>query len=293
MDLRALEAYVATADHGSLRAAAEALGTPRAEVEGRLRDLEGRLGLALLEPVGQDAVLAEAGEELLPRVLAVVSAGDRLLTAARELAVGSAGVLRLAASPGTAAVVRDLLSALRDRRPDVEVRLERPGTRTEVEAVRRGELDAALVRERPEGAGLEAVEVARAAWVAVLARDHPLAAGDGPLALRALAAHPFVAVRRGRPVALHAELDEALGGRLARGPVVPSVLDALDLVAASDGWTLLTEPTAPGDGEGTVVRPLDSDAQLTPVRVWLVVRPGEPAPALAELLAAARGGASA
>jgi hypothetical protein len=75
------------------------------------------------------------------------------------------------------------------------------------------------------------------------------------------------------------DLCRAAGAEPLLGPTVPSVEDALVVIAGSRSWTLLGERTqAPG------VATLEIEDELVPLRVLLAHR-AEPAPAVAQLLA--------
>ena len=289
MQLRQLAAFVAAADRGSFAAAARELGVVQPAVSQSVRRLEEELQLVLLTRTTRSVTLTPAGEALIDAARAVLHAERRLQERAAGLANGDAGIIRLATTSGTAALLRDLIATLEQRRPDAQVRLHRT-RRTKAAAVLDGELDAALVRSPPTDARLAAVEVSCHAWLAVLSADHPQA-GPDPVHLSQLAEHPFVALTRPDEAGHNRgpeELRQALSARgleLRVGPTAASPDELLALVATPPAWTLLTETMRPQlDAVGLAARPL-VDA-MVPARVWLIHRM-LPSPLVADLAAAA------
>jgi len=66
LDLRDLNAFVAIARTGNFRRAALEQGVSVSSLSQRLRDLEARLGIRLLNRTTRSVALTEAGELLLP-----------------------------------------------------------------------------------------------------------------------------------------------------------------------------------------------------------------------------------
>jgi DNA-binding transcriptional LysR family regulator len=109
-----------------------------------------------------------------------------------------------------------------------------------------GEVDAALVHTAPRTPGLAFTEVSSEPWRAVASARHPLA-GNGPVALAALARDPLVLVGgEGTPRLREAFLALLRGAGVepVLGEPLPTLDDALVEIARSRSWTFLRAPTS-------------------------------------------------
>ena len=95
--LKAMQAFVAVVDQGSLVKAAEALARPTAVVSRQLASLEAHLGTRLLQRTTRKLALTDAGESYLQRVRAILHEIDDAEAAAstRDLR----GTIRIVAAP--------------------------------------------------------------------------------------------------------------------------------------------------------------------------------------------------
>ncbi|GAA3800952.1 LysR family transcriptional regulator [Cellulomonas soli] len=96
--LAALEVFVAVGDHGSLSAAARALGVAQPSASAALRRLERRTGVALVTRAPSGTTLTDEGRRLLVRAAAVLRASDDFEAAASAERSQHAGHLVVAAS---------------------------------------------------------------------------------------------------------------------------------------------------------------------------------------------------
>src|ERR1700743_3024726 len=99
LDLRDLEAFVAVVRHLSFRRAAAEQHVSVSGLSQRLRDMEERLGVRLLNRTTRSVALTEAGELLLARVAPAMSDVTEALNAVRGLRGVPAGRLRINAPP--------------------------------------------------------------------------------------------------------------------------------------------------------------------------------------------------
>src|SRR5216117_3407956 len=93
MTLQQLQYFLATVEHGSFSAAAEALHMAQPSLSEQVRRLEAELGVALFQRVGRGLVLTEAGRALRPhaeRTLADAEAARDSVADVRELRGGTA-----------------------------------------------------------------------------------------------------------------------------------------------------------------------------------------------------------
>ena len=92
-----LKAFVATAQTGSFTAAAEHLGVSNRLTSKYVAELEGRLGVRLLQRTTRKVGLTPAGEDLLSRAPALLDDLDALIGEVSEGSRGFAGVIRVSA----------------------------------------------------------------------------------------------------------------------------------------------------------------------------------------------------
>lgn len=93
-----LKAFVATAQTGSFTGAAEQMGVSNRLTSKYVAELEGRLGVRLLQRTTRKVGLTPAGEDLLARAPALLDDLDDLIGEVSEGSRGFAGVIRVSAS---------------------------------------------------------------------------------------------------------------------------------------------------------------------------------------------------
>ncbi|MGI5359634.1 LysR family transcriptional regulator [Streptomyces sp. CA-252508] len=146
VDLRDLELLDATAEAGSLTAAAERLYVSQPALSQRLTRLEARLGMPLFDRKGRRLVPNAAGRRLLVaarHVLGELRSASRDL---RELRDGRDRRVRFAAQCSTTFPwLPPVLRAFREREPDIDVRIETVPDDAPVPALLADLVDVALV----------------------------------------------------------------------------------------------------------------------------------------------------
>ena len=162
MTLQQLQYFLATVEHGSFSAAAEALHMAQPSLSEQVRRLEDELGVALFHRVGRGVALTEAGRALRPyaeRTLADVDAARDSVAEVRTLRGGTAAFGTWGSSHYYVGI--ELVAAFRKRHPDVRVRLIGQNSTEVAEAVRVGELEAGAVALPVDDRGLEVRPVLR------------------------------------------------------------------------------------------------------------------------------------
>ncbi len=125
MTLNQLRTFLAVAETGSVRAAAQDLVVTQAAVSASLAALQKSLGVALLEPDGRGLRLTAAGQAYAGYVRRVLGLLDEAGRAAAAAADPERGELRIAAVTTAAEqILPGLLSSFRTRYPQLGVRLE-------------------------------------------------------------------------------------------------------------------------------------------------------------------------
>jgi DNA-binding transcriptional LysR family regulator len=278
MELRQLEAFVAVARAGTFTGAAEQLGVVQPAVSQAVRRLEDELGLTLFERTSRRVTPTAEGAAFLPRAEAVLASLAEARNAARALAAGEAGAIRLAGTGGGAATIRRLQELLS---PDLRIELVRVQPKPKLQAVLDGDLDAALMRSAPRTPGIAFTLVDTQPQCAVVAADHPLASA-WTIALPQLAPYPLAVIARRNPERRRAEVAAMCGFEPLPGPVLASSEEVMAAIATSQAWTL----TAVGAG-GPGTAELDLEGEVEPLRMYLAHRTRS-RPAVQSLLEATR-----
>ncbi|HEY8986688.1 MAG TPA: LysR family transcriptional regulator [Streptomyces sp.] len=243
-----LEYIAAVTRLGSLRRAAEELRLSQPALSETVRNLERELGVELLERKRSGATMSASGRELLPHIIGVLDAVDRLRSAAGEqhrisrmVRVGTVN----------AATVPLLIPTVR------EFRLAHPLTQVEVVGARQSEIQRGLLEgafdlglvNHLEGDDMPAefasAELLRGRPVVVMHPESPLAAREAVEA-RELAGVPLIGMRSG--YVMHRYVHRLLG---AGGPSFSYSTDGAEMgklmVAEGLGVTVLPDFSVVGD----------------------------------------------
>jgi DNA-binding transcriptional LysR family regulator len=175
MEIRELRAFVVVVEEGGLSAAARKLYVSQSALSQTVQSLERQLGVQLLVRSHAGAQTTDAGEVLLREARGLIEHHDRAQVAMAAVA-GAAG------SRATAGLIRigvplefptdRLPAALRQLAtgyPDTRVKVMHSSSTTQLAALRSGELDVGLVRDRPADPKLDAVLALQEAMGVILA----------------------------------------------------------------------------------------------------------------------------
>lgn len=276
-----LEYIAAVTRLGSLRRAADELRLSQPALSETVRNLERELGVDLLERKRSGATMSAEGRELLPHIVGVLEAVDRLRAAAGEqhrisrmVRVGTVN----------AATVPLLIPAVED------FRAAHPVTQVEVvgaqqtdihRALSEGGFDLGLVNHLDGDdtpAGFESTQLLRGRPVVCLRPDSPLAARTC-VSVDDLLSEPLIAMRTG--YVMHRFVHRLLGHR---GSSFAYSTDGAEMgklmVAEGLGVTVLPDFSVVGDPlerQGTIThRPIEGDT--TRVLLMLQRRRAESVP---------------
>lgn len=153
IDSQELRILSTLAETGSLTATAQALGLTQPAVSQRIKRLELRLAVPLIERCGRGIRLTPAGQVLAVHGARVTAEIDKALAVISDLRGDRAGVLRLVGFPSASAtIVPALMQQMRQEAPDVALQYREAEPPGAAELLREGEVDCALVFDY-EGAG--------------------------------------------------------------------------------------------------------------------------------------------
>ena len=146
MEYRLLGAFVAVADHGNYGSAARALAVTQPALTKQIQSLEARVGGTLLRRGRHGAEPTGLGKALLPDARDVVERLDAFALRARRLTAIGAARLAVGFGLSTIDIAPRTVTEFRRRRRGVRVTLDEMPSATQIEHLRRGELDAGFVR---------------------------------------------------------------------------------------------------------------------------------------------------
>lgn len=256
-----LRAFHAVARTRSVSKAADMLGLTQPAVSVQVNALEAAHAVRLFRRQGREVVLTDTGRELFELTRQMFVAEEQIgefLTGRATLGTGS---LVLAADGPHVAL--DVISAFMKRHPRLRVSVRLGNTSAALQMLLEQRADAAVVANPKPNPRLFTLPIQRRGMLALIPRDHPLAARDR-LGLQDLVGHPVVLRETGSTT--RRVLDEAVRRQgLALSPALElGSREAMrEAVARGLGIGFLFERESEGDAR-TVARPLDglSDVNL-------------------------------
>ena len=176
MELRHLRYFVAVAEQGSLKLAAERrLHTAQPSLSRQIRDLEYEVGAQLLRRSARGIELTAAGQAFLSHARLSLVQAEAAVESARRIAQAAKPVLAVGFLTGHEVdCIPPTTNIMRDDLPHLEIRIFSGFSTDLANDVQRGKLDIAFVRREPNH-DLEYKLVVREPLVAILRSDHRLA----------------------------------------------------------------------------------------------------------------------
>ena len=147
-DWNQVRAFLATAEEGSLSAAARVLHSTQPTVGRQITALEAALDVTLFERGGRSLVMTAAGHDLLEHVHAMGDAASRISMAAAGQSQAIVGKVSITASDVLAVgFLPDVLQTLRQEAPGIEIDVI---ASNRLENLTRRDADIAIRHVRPE-----------------------------------------------------------------------------------------------------------------------------------------------
>lgn len=262
MELRHLRYFVAVAEEGSLTLAAERrLHTAQPSLSRQIRDLEREVGTPLLARRARGIELTEAGRVFLDHARLALLQVEQAGEAARRAARPAKPTFVLGFLTGHEVTwLPEALRVMHDELPSIEITLASQSSPELAGALMRGQVDVAFLRRDDQAPGLVFKLVTREPLVAVVPRDHRLAARKS-VRLQDFAGEIFINPTRSAP-ALKAVIDryaKRSGVTLSPQYEAENLVMATSLVASTGGVTLLPLYTRNLFPPAVVSRPLQGE----------------------------------
>jgi DNA-binding transcriptional LysR family regulator len=256
INLAHLQTFVQVAKHGSFSAAAQRLGITQPAVSLQIRQLEKRLGAALVERVGRRARPTAAGGELLAHAERVDAVVAEAIDAVTRRATGAMGRVRLGTG-ATACIflLPRILKDLRHRFPQLEITVSTGNTSDIVKAIEENVLDVGLVTLPASGRAFDIMPVLDDEFVAIAPRELKLPAR---VTAAGLAAKPVLLFEPGGNTRKITDAWFAAGGVTLKPVMSLGSVEAIkQLVAVGLGCAILPAMAVrDARSAGLVVRPL-------------------------------------
>ncbi|MBR8507299.1 LysR family transcriptional regulator [Burkholderia cenocepacia] len=209
-----LRAFVATADLGSFRAAADALHLSASALSRRIEKLEEVLGVRLFERTTRKMDLTIVGRGFLERAHRILNEVDNSMLEFDDLARKMTGELTVACVPSAVRYfLPETIATYHQRYPGIRLRLIDEPSSMVFLAVARGEADFGLTYVGTEEPDIEFTPLLDDPFVLACPRSHPLAKRKS-VAWAELAGLEYLAIAQGS--GNRAVIDEALAGAAER-----------------------------------------------------------------------------
>jgi DNA-binding transcriptional LysR family regulator len=268
-DLRQLRYFVAVAESGSFRAAAERLHVSQPPLSRQVAELERVLGARLLDRSASGVTLTSAGRTVYRRADAILRDAEALAESVskREPAARA----RLRAGITLAVTVGDrtrVAKAWARALPATAFELLSGPSRDLIPALKEGRLDFALVGLPGNTTGLQVREVQLSPLVAALPAHHTLARRRKVSLLDVKDLPLFWNPRAFNP-AYHdfcLRYFRQIGYRPDLVTVEPGQVQTLERIAAGEGWTIPNGAMLAARVKGVVYRPL-AEGEALGIRV--------------------------
>lgn len=253
VELRHLRYFIAAAEEENFHRAAERLHISQPALSRRIRDLEDELGFDLFQRGLKRVHLSRAGRAFLESVRRSMADLDKARVDGARIAKGQSGTLNvgffeslIVRYPSVARSFREFRSGY----PEVELRLNAIEPAHGLDALRRGEIDAAFLFDiRLEGDELRTHFIASETWILAVPAAHPLAVRPA-VRLADLGEVPFIWSRR----ELAPPLYDDLISRCRDAGITPNIIQSagsestkVHLVAAGMGVSFVLSGARPAD----------------------------------------------
>lgn len=267
--LHQLRVFAAVARHLSYTRAAEELHLTQPAVFTQVKQLEESLGQPLLERLGKQLFLTDAGRETQLTARETLHALERLEMRLADLQGLKRGRLRLAIVTTAESLIPRLLGAFCQQYPGIDATLTVANRETLLSRLADNIDDLVVLGAPPEHIDVVATAFADNPLVVVARHDHPLA-NSRAIALTRIAEESLILREAGSGTRLAAERLFAEHGLEPRVRLELGSNEAVkQAVAGGLGLTLLSAHTLALEGESGLLRVLDVEG-LPLLRQWYV-----------------------
>lgn len=261
MSLKKYEAFVKTAELGSLTKAAEVLGSTQSRISHILSDLEEEYGFSLMQRSRSGIELTVAGNLLLPKLKAILQNEKEIQELIGDIRNADAGTVRLGAFTSVAVHwLPGMIRSFQEAHPRAELEMLNGDYHDMEQWLRNGAVDLGFVT-LPAPAGVRTITLAQDPLVAILPKGHRLAALDR-IPIEQLDQDPFISLLQSSSHDIHRALDNA-GVRPNIKYTTKDDYAILAMVEQGLGISIVPQLLLQGRSQNLVVRPLEPQASRT------------------------------
>ena len=292
MELRHLRYFVGVAETENVSRAALKLNISQPAVSRQVRNLEDEIGLPLLKRAGKSVRLTEAGRVFLNEARQILKHADDAVQKVRVTGAKPESELNVGDFPlATARMMPSILRRYRKAMPNVQVKLHDWPVEKEIAAVRKGNLQLAIIIPPLTGnwhRELRFEELLTAHICLAVSCNHPFARRQA-VSLAEAAREPFVGL-------MHQEYPQH---RVYLAAVFAKVKDKPRIVEEHDGWAGVFTAVDAGTGVAMVsdafeyafgdrIKLLHLRPEPERVRIGIIARKGRRSPAAEKFCQCAR-----
>ncbi|MEM8682214.1 MAG: hydrogen peroxide-inducible genes activator [Pseudomonadota bacterium] len=176
ISLRQIKYFLAVADHGSFRRAAERLGVTQPTLTSQIATLEHTLETQLLERSRRGTTVSSAGRDLLPGARRILEEVQGFSERASALSAGVEGTYRLGVTPTLGPyLLPRILPTIHASHAGLKLYVREAPPRELEDELKRANHDVILTTEPVHSSGLVVSPLFREPLVLAMAKDHRLA----------------------------------------------------------------------------------------------------------------------
>ena len=261
MSLKKYEAFVKTAELGSLTKAAEALGSTQSRISHILRDMEEEYGFRLMQRNRTGIELTDAGNQLLPLMQHILQQNHALDELIQNIRNSDAGTVRLGVFTSVAVHwLPGMLRAFQRTHPRAEVAMFSGDYHDIDQWLQDGSIDLGFVT-LPGPQDVKLIPLADDPLVAILPKGHRLAALER-IPIEEFHQESFISLLQTSSHDIHRALDRA-GVKPKIKFTTKDDYAILAMVAQGLGVSIVPQLLIQGRTENLEVRPLEPHASRT------------------------------
>jgi len=270
--LRQLHIFETVARHLSYTRAAEELFLTQPAVFAQVKQLEESVGLPLLDRLGKQLFLTDAGREVLATSRETVQAIARLDMRLADMQGLKKGKLRITIVTTAKYLIPRLLAEFCTRYPGIEASLTVTNREKLLARLAANEDDLVVLGTPPEHLDVVAIPIAHNPLVVVARNDHPLV-GRRKIKLKRIAEEPFILREAGSGTRLTIERHFAEEGLVPRIRMELGSNEAIkQVIAGGLGLSILSSYTLTLESPKGLLQVLDV-AGFPLLRQWYVAYP--------------------
>ncbi|WP_075353241.1 LysR family transcriptional regulator [Desulfovibrio sp. DV] len=290
IELRQMQQFVAIAEEGHFRRAAERLHMAQPPLTAALRKMEAELGVVLIERTNRVERLTVAGQVFLEEARRTLAQAERAIREAKRAGQGLTGSLRATFVASVAHyLLPRVLRGYRKSHGEVALSLEEATTAQQLVALQRDQSDIGfVVLPLVDVSNLTVIPLYQGSLMAALPAGHPFAARAG-LTLADLAEEHWVFFPARHGPGLYGRIMAACAMAGFSPIVVQQAVQMetiISLVAGGIGIALVPSPMAKRSYPGVLFRPLSGAGMPIPYELALAYK--QYTPVLAAFIKAAQ-----